>query len=433
MKIKNSFYIFLAALQVACSLLFFFLLASIFGATIESDRFLISVSIITSVQLLQLMFLEQFLYFYHQQKAKSPSHSKSHYQTALLFAFAIGFTFFIAVIMLTNVLLLMFSNPENAIHLKIELHADLIKTLAIGLIFYPITFVNDRLLNAEKRFAAPYISETMPFLFMSIYLILGDKFAPEAQTINSLSNVRVLGFSAAAVLTLIIIFRQGFFTKLDLKFNSDFRKYVKNSLKMRFSHNLHNFGLVLITNYFLFVQIEGVASVFHFALKGITIIKQVIIGPFYRIFQTQLSTDYSRSNFQNLSVRAKRFRLRILAQYIIFVFLVWIFLPSIFEILAPQQIEEKFYSDITTTFALIGIWHLFMVFDLPQITLLMAAQNYKVFFRANLTFIICLMILVSFDPKTSIAQFISYLIICHCASSAYFFKMFRKEALFYED
>lgn len=384
----------LAANQVLFSLIFFYLLAASFGAGKNSDSFLIAFSIISSIQLLQLMFIEQFLYFFQQKKAESVDSSISFYQNSLLFSLFVGFTFYLIFSFFgSNFIELFnyFSDKHNPVTKTIE---SVFSVLVVGLIIYPLSYVNDRVLNAEKKFALPYISETMPYILM-VFSFLVFEVQDEDIKIEDIAVYKNIGMLIGFVFTTLVLSKLGFFRKNLLRLDASYYEFIKNSFYMRFAHNINNFGVTFIANAFLVTLEPGLASIYHYALRGVIVVKQVIVGPFYRVFQSEMSSAFYRKEFSLVKVLISSFYVKSIIAYILFVFIGWLLIEPALILLAPQNLQINTFDEIAFMFLLIGVWHLFMVAELARVSLYMAAKDYRVFLFMNLFIVLTLFMLVS--------------------------------------
>lgn len=428
---KHVKYNFLAATQVFFSLVFFFQLASTFGASQESDAFLIAFSMLSATHLLQLMVLEQFLYFYQQKKSESSQGSIAFYQSALLFAVIVGCIFYtIFNILETQFIEIfnIFSSQGNSVINDIK---EVFSVLIIGLIIYPISYVNDRVLNAERRFSFPYISETMPFIFMVLGFVVYN-YQPIGITITKVAEFKNYGMLIGLVFTTTILWRAGFLSSWKLSFDDDFRSFVKNSFLMRFSHNINNFCIAIIVNAFLITLAPGLASIYHYALRGVIIVKQVIVGPFYRIFQSELSSALYSNRFDIIEQLVKNFFRKSVVAYILFIFVGWLLIEPALYIMSPKNLPISVFKEISSMFILVSFWHLFMVAELSKTTLYMAAKDYVVFLTMNVGVVSVLFFAVLYNTHLRLEEFILINALLQLISFIFYSAIYRKKTAEYE-
>jgi len=418
----------LAGLQVLFSLLFFFQLASVFGAAGESDSFLVSMSIIAAVQLLQLMFVEQLLFFYQQHKAVSKEYARVFYLNSLLFSVAVGVVFIVCFYLFSDefidLYLIFGSNSDDKVLLK-----EVFMYLCFGLIVYPATYVNDRVLNAEEKFALPYVSEMMPYIFMVLCFVWFEYLDIEPDILY-LALSRSLGMFFGLIVTSSVLISDGFFKVKYLKLENNFIQFIQNSFMMRFSHNINNFGVNFIVNSFLLSLPEGFASIYHYALKGVTVIKQVIVGPLYRVFQTDFSSCLYNNKSEKAKNVAKKFAKKSMGLYVVLLVISWFLIEPVLNYLVPVKFDSSVVHEISTYFILIGFWHSLMVAELSRITLYMAIKDYKVFLLANSVIVFVLFFTV-YLIQVTLVEFVVINIVLQACSYLYYVVMFNKKLQVY--
>lgn len=413
----------LAALQVLFSLLFYFQLASTFGATSQSDSFLVSFSIITAVQLLQLMFVEQSLFFYQQNKSESEYKAKTFYLNALGFSVLVGFFFYVIFYILSDKfveLYLVFGKGGDT-----ELMKNIFFYFCLGLLVYPATYVNDRVLNAEGKFSLPYISETLPYVSMFLYFLY-FKIANKVPDIHDVAISRVVGMAGGLLVTSSVLIKNGFFKYKYIKLEVDFLTFVRNSFMMRLSHNINNFGVNFIVNSFLISLPEGFASIYHYAFKGVTIIKQIIVGPLYRVFQTELTEILYSKKFENIRDLTGGFEKKSIILYVVLLVVSWFLIEPVLNFIMPLKFESVVIRNISIYFLMIGCWHAFMVAELSKITLYMAIKDFKVFLLAN-TFIVTALFLVTYFFEITLTEFVITNIVLQACSYFYYLMLFDRK------
>ena len=410
----------LAGVQVGLSMVFFVSLISLFGISQDSDAFLVAFAMISSIHLLQLMFLEQFLYFFQQLKTISRDSAIEFFQSALLFAVVVGLIFYMTFNYYGEYFIEfygIFAEGENDTLLNVK---SVFLTLILGLILYPISYVNDRLLNAEKRFSLPYISESLPYAFMVIIIMAGIFGMPADVTVERVAEFRNYGMVLGVITTTSVIWKMGFFTAWKPKFGTIFYEFIRNSISMRLSHNINNFGVAFIINSFLISLPDGVASIYHYALRAVIILKQVTVGPMYRIFQSELSLAFGYSNFDEVQRLISSFFKLSTIIYAGIIFLGWVMIEPVLALMNIQSNTEDYHRSISDTFILIGIWHFFIVAEMAKTTLYMAAKDFIVFFIANSTIVCLLFAVIFFYSSISLqAMIITNAILQVAAFSAY--------------
>ena len=166
----NIRYNLLAIFQVTLSIINSVLLIRLFGVSYQTDSYLMAIAIITALQLLQLMTVEQFMYFYHDLKIKSVIEAHKFYGAAITFSIIIGIISVILLLPGINLVINIFVHDLDP--LRINLLKNILFILILGLLFNPMNYVNQRLLNAEMKFSLPYVLESFYLVFISLSLCL---------------------------------------------------------------------------------------------------------------------------------------------------------------------------------------------------------------------------------------------------------------------
>ena len=116
----------LAIIQVMVLLFNTIFLIRIFGASYQSDAYLMAVSIIDAIGLLQLMLVEQFMYFYHDLKLENPEKAHSFYNSSLFLSIGSGIILLVILFLGINIWVKLF-----AFDLSVERLSLLINVVSI--------------------------------------------------------------------------------------------------------------------------------------------------------------------------------------------------------------------------------------------------------------------------------------------------------------
>ena len=160
----NIKYNFLVLIQIFLNAVNALLLIKVFGVSKQVDSYLLAISIISTIQLLQLVLTEQFLVFYTDLKIASINKSNDFYNANLFLSCVIGIVSVIILYLFGGLVLKVFSFNIDA--QRLDYLKNIFPVLLLGLIFMPVTALNERLLNAEMRFSIPYILSCLPILFV---------------------------------------------------------------------------------------------------------------------------------------------------------------------------------------------------------------------------------------------------------------------------
>ena len=142
----NFKYNFLVLIQIFLNAINALLLIKVFGVSGQGDAYLLGVSIISAIQLVQLVFFEQFLIFYTDLKSKSSNESNKFYNTVLFLSCILGIASVIGLFVFKSLVLKIFVFDIDLIRLKYL--NSISGILFLGLMFTPISALNEKLLNA---------------------------------------------------------------------------------------------------------------------------------------------------------------------------------------------------------------------------------------------------------------------------------------------
>ncbi len=352
-----------------------------FGASGDTDAFFLIVSTVAALNMLQLSFVEQFMYFYNDCKVQSKNRASEFFVVMFCFSFSVGVIFFFLLYFFNDFLLKFFVLGIDTD--RFEIMQQLFSILSFALIFYPVNFINDKLLNSEGYFAIPYVSEFMPFAVMSLVLLI--TFFNHQVTIYDVAYARLAGLAIGFFINLLLIYKA---VEIKIKFNPkvDFFSCVKNSFFMRSAHNIHNFSVIPITNNILSSLTEGYASLYYYALRIIMVVKSVAVGPLYKVYIAKVSRIYSRNSLLEINASKLEFITVSIVLFIILAGLVFVFLPYMLGIIKIKN----FLQDVDTLvliYSSLFFWQLAMVIESPYVGIVMASKKSYVFYIVNTIFI----------------------------------------------
>ena len=379
----------LAFLNALLGLAVSIMLIRLFGATGESDAFLIAVSIITAITMLQLLFVEQFLIFYNEEKHRDKESAKQFYYSAVIVALAIGVLSMIVVTIFSALVVNLFvGNIDDIRFIKI---LAVLSILNIGLVAYPVNYVNEKLLNSEKRISIPYIVETMPFMIMVLSMIYME-FNRNSASVELLSVARVLGMILGLVIGIGAVYRIGFLPRLidikKMRTSTLVKNFIINSFYMRGAHNIHNFFVIPIVNNILGSLPEGYASYYYYAYRIILAVKSVVLGPIYKIYQATIAAEWPKNNAHLIVENIKRFFITSVPLYVVSILVAYIMLPVVLKYISGGSLGTDQLDIIASLFLLLGAWHLVMTLELSVVPALLASKRSITFYFGNTVFII---------------------------------------------
>jgi hypothetical protein len=373
----------LAMYQVALGLLNSLLLMKVFGVSGEADAYLIALSIATSLQYVQLMFVEQFLFFYHDLKIVDRQGAKEFYHTAVTFSLLSGVILFPLFVLAVHPLISLFAfgiDPERYLLLR-----KILNIMFLGVIVDSANVVNQRLLNAEMKFSIPYVLGSLQALLTALLLVY---LIVTGQTgIELIAGARAAGACVACLAGFAVVGRMGFRFRLSLRHPS-LIPFVKNSLAMRFGHNIQNFLVHPITNNILALLPSGFASIFYYAQRLHTVIGSVVVAPGYTVLQAKVSLQWAERNKAGIKSDIMRFLPSAAALFAIATTVVLFLIPVVLGLLGSRSMQPRDIRYIQSLFLALTPWSLVVLLESPFLSVSVASKKSIVFIATNSVFIV---------------------------------------------
>jgi len=386
----NIKYNFLVLIQLLLNVVNALLLIKVFGVSGQVDSYLLSASIISTMQLIQLVFFEQFLVFYTDLKSKSQSESNNFYNATLFLSFMLGIVSISVLYVFKSLIFKVFVFNIDAQRLE-YLNAISI-VLFLSLIFIPISSLNEKLLNAERKFSIPYILTCLPTLFiviaqLTIYFLSSNK-------IIYLAYGQVIGLALSAIIGTIFITKK--IVPFEFVFyHPDIKPLIKNSFTTRLGDNIYNMLLPVFLNNILVTMSAGTVSCFYYAKKIIDTLKQLTIGPAVKIFRTNLTNFWVTYDIEKIRKDMKKFLTGSTLLMLSGIILSFLILPTALKIISMGKLSENDLHSINYIFLSLCPWYLVVIIEAPYILAIYTAKKSKIAIFANTLFIITFITLAS--------------------------------------
>lgn len=267
----------------------------IFGVGVESDAYLLSGSILTTLITLQGLCISQFMHFYNDLKVKDVEDAHNFYNATFLFCVILGVLMFIIYYFALDIIIPVFAKGID--YERYNLLKSLLSISAVVILITPLRAINVTLFNAEMKFSVPYILEIIP-VFVSvcaqIYLVNANlkdvEFLVLAQTVASFI---ITVIESVLVARLIIPFKLRLWHPMIIPF-------LKNSFTMQIGNSLFTFLQPVIINNFLVKFPNGYVSYYYYARKIIDIVNKVTIGPSRDILRSKVSQEVAKRNIEKI-------------------------------------------------------------------------------------------------------------------------------------
>jgi peptidoglycan biosynthesis protein MviN/MurJ (putative lipid II flippase) len=373
----------LAIIQIIVLLFNTIFLIRIFGASIQSDAYLMAAAIIDAIGLLQLMVVEQFMYFYHDLKLENPEKAHSFYNSSLFISIISGILLLVILFFGVNFVVKLFA--FNLTQERLSSLTTIISIMIFGVVFTSANYVNQRLLNAEMRFSIPYILEILYPLFISgslLYIILTNQV-----NIEFLAYARVIGLLSIFIIGLYFVKTLGI--HINFKFDPYMMKnFVSNSFTMRLGHNIHNLLFSPITTNILSTFPVGFASCFYYAQMIIFAINSIIVGPSNRVLLAKVSEMWSKKLISQIPEIMKKYLKNTVPIFILTAIISYLIIPYVLNLISSGSLSLSDIDLIKYVFVGLAVWYGIILIESAFVSVGSASKNSRIFIFTNSIFII---------------------------------------------
>ena len=384
----NLKYNILAVYQVLLGLLSSVLMLRVFGVSKQADAYLIGSSIVISLQFVQIMFVEQFMFFYNDLRVQSRESAREFYSAAITFSFLTGILLYLLFALCVHPLITLFAFGIDA--QRYRLLETILQLLFIGSIFESVNLINLRLMNAEMSYATPYLLSSFQSLFTVlalVYLSLGD--APD---VNLVAAARTCGVACTCLAGFAVVRRMGFPLRRRLR-HPALKPFIMNSLAMRVGCNIHNILINPITNNILALLPGGFAASFYYAQRLHQVVNNVVVGPSYGVFQSRVSRHWSEQNPSEIRSDIKRFLPGSVLGFLAAVSAMFLIIPSALTWVGSASMRAADIELIQSLFIALVPWYLIALLESPFLSVCIASKRSFIFFASNTGFIVAYFLL----------------------------------------
>ncbi len=378
----NLKYNVLAMYQVVLGLLSSVLMLRVFGVSAQADTYLIACSIIASLQFIQIMFVEQFMFFYNDLKVQSRSSAQEFYNTAVTFSILTGVLFYILFTLSTAPLIKLFAfglEGERFLLLK-----NILQILFVSTIMDSANVINQRLLNAEMRFSVSAIINSFQALFTVLLLLY--LLVTVTSSIELIAGARITGSIVTCLAGFFVVRRLGFPFRLRFR-HPAMKAFLRNSLAMRFGHNLHNFLFNPITSNILSTLPNGYASYFYYAQRLQQIVGNVVVGPSYAVYQSKISTFWSQQDVAEIKRTIKKYLPVVTLAFVCSSLVMYFSIPTALGLVGSNRLTAFDTAYIQLMFLALSMWQLVVLVESPFVAVGVASKKSGIFIITNSLFI----------------------------------------------
>ena len=363
------------------------LMMRVFGVSSMADAFLIASNILASLQFIQLMFIEQFMFFYQDRKVADPEDALAFYRAVVTFSLISGLVITVLLALAAEPVLRVFAYRLDAE--RFGLLKQLYVIMIVGSVVDAVSTVNQRLLNAEMRFSVPYLLSMVQLVFSTF--ILGYLVFFRGGQIELLAWGRTIGGLVSCLAGFVVLRRLGLPYQFSLRHPSLF-PLLRNSVAMRFGYNIHNILISPVTNNILATLPGGNASCFYYAQRLHQMIGNVAVSPSYSILHARIAKFWSEENRAAIGADIRKFLFRALPLFggasLIGYLLVPELLPQVTKVMQPAEVQL-----IQQLFLALVPWYLVALLESPFLSVCIASKQSTVFIATNLAFIFAYLLL----------------------------------------
>lgn len=358
------------------------LLLKIFGVSVYTDSYFMGDIILGGVVMVQMMAVEQFMYFYNELKAGNVASAHSLYAYSLSLVLVIGAVSFVILNLFSAQVITIFAYKLDPA--RLEVLKRLFPVFSLLAIFNPLGFLNAKLLNAEGRFAYPYVLAIIPSLFSfcaMVYLYFSG-----GSDIMTLLAASVIGNAAAGLLGLWAVKSTGIPVRLAAS-HPLAATFVSNSFKVRFGININNILTPIVTNNFLSSFSPGAVSYFGYAWKIVTVLGNLSTGPSARIFASGISAAWPSRNAGRIRAMAKEYLQLITPLFCLSVLFVYFLLPHVLKLISSARLGGADMVAIQLMFLALSAWYFTGLLELPYVQICLAGKRSRALIINNSIFV----------------------------------------------
>lgn len=381
----------LVTLQVSINTLNLVLLFTNYGASEQSDIFLLSFSLLSMINLLQLLFSEQFIYYYNKIKITNLNDANLLFSNILVYSFLISLAIVVPIFFFSEYLIKLIAYQLN--NNLIQQISHFFNLLCLSIVFYLPLHIMQNVLNAHNRISLSYMLSILPQALISIgfsYLYFVN------DNIENLAVFYSIGFLIAFLLNLYFIRKLFIFKTFYI--HPLLKELLVNSFKIRLAHNIYGVLSIMVINNFLSTFPSGNLSIFHYAKKASDTILTVIYGPTHKILINVISTGLSEVDKKSIKDILKKINIVMPIILVPMSILIYILIPYILEVFHPM-VPEKI--DLLKYIFLILMGQVILLsLEVPYAIVNLTKNDSQIFYISNFMFIFILVVFILMTNNT---------------------------------
>lgn len=378
---KAGLYSILPLLQVLSGIVVMLYLYKLYGTEQEAAVYLQAVSIVGVLQLMLLLCAEQFIFYLHQLSPHRWRRVRLFYGSYLTLACMISLVF-----CLVSVIASMWITSVVAADLPVAERQQLAHYLQL-LTPYIFAFLPSQIVQQYWQFrgciAKAYLLGMMPAFGLALLFVYA---AFQPMPIDRIIWLYACS-SCLALMAAILLTRPPLVFSMAI-----WRDYVRpclwHSIKMRAAHNVHNVALLLIVNNFAAGLLVADRATFFYAKKAADTFLSVVYGPVHKLMTNRVSSALQEKKTYTLLQDFRSNDLLMAGLFTAGIGLAYACLPLL-DYFKPLPLAQQHY--LWQIFALFSIQNVLMAMELPAALLSAASHQHRVFWRANLLFLLVLL------------------------------------------
>ena len=369
------FYNALALLSVGIGLLNSILTIRLLGITADADIWLLSIAMVTTLCVLSQLGVDQFLYFYEEQRAQGQTQAARFTRAAVTWAVLTGAAFALLAIAALPLLKLIFALGLPV--LSQNRVADLIITMAPQMAAAPLLHVTRQHQNAVGRYTLAYLLLLWSPLVLLIVMVCASMLYTTPEKLAWMVGAGGLIQIAACLLIVWPTIRG----QKKLAWSAPyFRRFISTSIAMRSGHGLHNFLSSAIINNTLSTFAIGNVALFQYANRFAAGASAIAVGPHSNIFHAQIAKAWAERAGLLAIYSARKFLVHIAPIFVLTVIVVWLALPPALRLISTAAMP---LDALAITFLLLSVWHGVIHLESIFVAFIVAAHQAKVFILVN--------------------------------------------------
>jgi peptidoglycan biosynthesis protein MviN/MurJ (putative lipid II flippase) len=378
----NIKYNILAGIQVLIGLINTMLIAYTLGVTSNADAYLLVMSITQAASLLTVLLVEQIVVFYSEAMEKCKGSAPLLAGNAIVVSVIAGGIFATSMSIFPCIWIIAFASmakPEIS-----SLTLVLLPITAVAVLGQALCNVFNGILNVHKIYGLPYAISMIPSITTSIGLLLLTGYSEKSPLM--LAYAFSIGVSIQ-VLSLVYLLVQNRVTIGWRGIHAETPRFIRNSLSMRFAHNMHQFFSILIINTFLSGSGQGAISLFQYARRAVSAVMMIATGPISNIYLAEVAKLISAKHGREIAKKIRGYHRAVIPLFLIGSVAVVFLLPQIIEIVMRQGLMEGDMAILKSLCVALLAWNLIIVIETPYVIVTVVSKRSMTLLAINSLFL----------------------------------------------